>query len=77
MILKLKSKRAKTMFTKEDYISYFEEIEEMLKKGLVIYTDLLNELGNNAIRNKLYVIASEDMDAFKFIKEEKEKFITK
>ena len=40
------------MFTKDDYISYFSELEATLKKILTIYTDLLNELGDQAIRNR-------------------------
>ena len=63
------------MFTKDDYISYFSELEGTLKKILTIYTDLLNELGDQAIRNKLYAIATENIEAFKFIKEQKEKFV--
>ena len=62
------------MFTKEDYVSYFEEVEGILRKSLVIYTDLLNDLGNEAIRNKLYAASTESMETFKFMKREKEKF---
>ena len=56
------------MFTKDDYISYFSELEATLKKILTIYTDLLNELSDQAIRNTLYAIASENIETFKFIK---------
>ena len=62
------------MFTKDDYARYFSELEAVLKEAMVIYTDLLNELGDQAIRNKLYTLAAEDMEAFKFIKAQKEKF---
>ncbi len=62
------------MFTKEDYIGYFSELEGLFKKTLVTYTDLLNELGDQSVRNKLYVLASENMEAFNFIKTQKEKF---
>ena len=63
------------MFTKDDYINYFGEVETILKQSLIIYTDLLNELSDQAIRNKLYTLASEEMEAFNFIKTQKEKFI--
>lgn len=63
------------MFTKEDYINYFGELETILKEALVVYTDLLNELNDQAIRNKLYTLASEKMEAFNFIKAQKEKFV--
>lgn len=62
------------MFTKEDYSSYFNELEEMFKKTLVIYTDLLNELSDNAIRSKLFMLAAEDNDVFNFVTETKEKY---
>ncbi len=62
------------MFTKEDYSGYFNELEEMFRKTLVIYTDLLNELSDNAIRSKLFMLAAEDNDAFSFIAETKEKY---
>ena len=62
------------MFTKEDYLNYFDELLESFQKSLVIYTDILNELRDEAIRSKLYVITSEAMEGFKFIKELKNKF---
>ena len=62
------------MFTKEDFARYFEGLEGMFKETLVIYTDLLNEVGDQAIRNKLYTLAAEEMEAFKFVKEHKERF---
>jgi hypothetical protein len=62
------------MFTKEDYANYFNELEEIFKKTLVIYTDLLNDLSDNAIRSKLFMLAAEDDDAFSFVAETKEKY---
>jgi len=62
------------MFTKEDYTNYFNELEEIFKKTLVIYTDLLNDLSDVAIRSKLFMLASEDNDAFNFITETKAKY---
>ena len=63
------------MFTNEDHIAYFDELEEILKKTLVIYTDLLNELTDKAIRNKIYSISFENMEAFRYISANKKKFI--
>ncbi|MDD4183406.1 MAG: hypothetical protein PHT53_06270 [Candidatus Omnitrophica bacterium] len=62
------------MFTKEDYTNYFNELEETFKKSLVIYTDLLNDLSDAAIRSKLFMLASEDNDAFNFVTETKAKY---
>jgi len=62
------------MFTKEDYTNYFNELEEIFKKTLVIYTDLLNDLSDAAIRSKLFMLAAEDNDAFNFITETKAKY---
>jgi formiminotetrahydrofolate cyclodeaminase len=62
------------MFTKDDYINYFNEIEGIFKKNLEIYTDLLNELSDQAIRNKLFMLAEEDMETFTFIEEAKRKY---
>jgi hypothetical protein len=64
-----------TMFTKDDYLGYFSQIEDMLKQSISIYTDLLNELNDNAIKSKIDPLASESMDSFRFIKEQKEKFV--
>jgi hypothetical protein len=63
------------MFTKNDYIGYFSQIEDMLKKTVSIYTDLLNELNDSAIKSKIDPLAVESMDSFRFIKEHKEKFV--
>ena len=62
------------MFTDEDHIRYFDELEFLLKKTVIIYTDLLNELSDKSIKNKLSVLAQENMETFKFIKKQKEKF---
>lgn len=62
------------MFAREDYVNYFEELESMLKKTLVVYTDLFNELGNEAMKSKLFAMSAESMEAFRFIKDKKEKF---
>jgi hypothetical protein len=63
------------MFTKDDYTGYFSQIEDMLKKSISIYTDLLNELNDNAMKSKIDPLASESMDSFRFIKKQKEKFV--
>jgi len=61
------------MFTKDDYISYFEELETQLKETLVIYTDLLNEINDRSIRNKIMPISSENMQMYRYIKSLKDK----
>jgi len=65
------------MFTDEDYKNYFNELENIFKKSLTIYTDLLNELSDKSISSKLSPIIAESMEAFRFIKKYKEKFSPK
>ncbi len=62
------------MFTDEDYKNYFNVLEDIFKKSLTIYTDLLNELSDQALRSKLYAVTSENMEAFQSIKTHREKF---
>ena len=62
------------MFSKSDYYNYFDELEDQLKRAIVIYTDLLNELSDKSVRNKLYAMAQDNMDTFRFIKIQKDKF---
>lgn len=61
------------MFTKEDYKNYFQELENILKKSVVIYTDLINLIDDRSIHNRLHAMAREAMDNFRFIAEEKNK----
>lgn len=61
------------MFTKEDYQKYFTEIEHILSSQIVVYTDLINTTTNHSIKSKLLPLATEDMAAYKFIKQEKER----
>ena len=65
------------MFTDQDYRNYFDELENIVKKALTIYTDLLNEIGDQSVRNKLHPLTLESSDAFKFIRTQKEKFSSK
>ena len=65
------------MFTEQDYRNYFEELENIFKKALTIYTDLLNEVGDQAIRNKLHPVTLDNFEAFRFIKTRKEDFLSK
>lgn len=62
------------MFTKDDYINYFTSLEDLSKKALVIYTDLLNGLQDQAVYSKLYSIVLEEMETFKYLQEEKGRF---
>ncbi len=61
------------VFTKEDYQNYFTELEEIFSKNVIAYTDMINILNNQSIKSKLLPLATEDMNAYKFIKQEKEK----
>lgn len=63
------------MFTKGDYAEYMREIEDLIRECVVLYTDLLNELNDSAIKSKLEPLASESMEDFRYIKEQKEKFM--
>ena len=65
------------MFTDEDYRNYFNELENISKKALTIYTNLINELSDYSIRSKLYPIMLEDMEAFRFMRTYKKKFSSK
>jgi len=65
------------MLTDKDYQNYFSELEDMYKKMLLIHTDLINELIDQSIRNKLYAMVSEDETSFKVIREFKNKFFNK
>jgi len=62
------------MFTKEDYLAYFNELETIYKETIVIYTDLINELDNHSVRSKLSAMANDNMASYRFITKEKEKF---
>ena len=62
------------MFTKKDYLNYFDEAASLLAEAITVYTDLLTEVKDEAIRNKLYPLAAEDMDAFRFLKKQRERF---
>ena len=61
------------MFTKDDFKNYFEEIEDLFRKTLVVYTDLLNEVHDQSIRNKLLPLMTENMEAFRRTREKMEK----
>ncbi len=62
------------MFTKEDYTNYLKDLENIIKKSVVIYTDIINIIDERSIRNRLHAMAKESMDGYRFIVEEKEKF---
>lgn len=65
------------MLTNKDYQNYFIELEDIYKKMLLIYTDLINELVDQSVRNKLYAMVSEDETSFKVIREFRNKFFNK
>ncbi|MCQ9208785.1 MAG: hypothetical protein NG712_05350 [Omnitrophica bacterium] len=65
------------MFTEQDYRNYFDELENIFKKALTIYTDLLNEIGDQSVRNKLHPLTLESSEAFRFIRTQKGNFSSK
>lgn len=71
----MKWRKGKAMFTKDDYVKYFNEILTIMKEALCNYTDLVNELNDRATRSKLSSLMTEDREAFKFIKVQMEKFV--
>jgi hypothetical protein len=62
------------MFTDSDYVNYIDEVEALYRKAMVIYTDLLNELSDQSIRNKLFMLAQENMDFFDFLEDLKKRY---
>ena len=54
------------MFTREDYRNYLQELENIIKKSVVIYTDLINIIDERSIRNRLHAMAKESMEGFRF-----------
>ncbi|MCF7871185.1 MAG: hypothetical protein K9L95_04275 [Candidatus Omnitrophica bacterium] len=62
------------MFTKEDYLTYFDQLADIYRDSINTYTDLLNNVQDKVIRNKLLMAVSENMEAFRFIREERKKF---
>ena len=61
------------MFSKEDFLNYLEEAEELYRKNVEIYTDLLNVLEEKSLFNKLFMIANEDLTAFEYVQSAKTK----
>lgn len=62
------------MFSREDFHAYFEDIEAAFTKHIVLLTDILNEVSDNAVRNKLYAIAQDDIAVFENARAQKERF---
>ncbi|MBI4432148.1 MAG: hypothetical protein HY592_01515 [Candidatus Omnitrophica bacterium] len=61
------------MFSEDDFKGYFQETEDVIKKTLVFYTDLLNEVQDRAVRNKLLPLMTENVEMFRWLKKKKEK----
>lgn len=62
------------MFSRDTYREYFLELENKYRELLVIYTDLFNELDNKAVRSKISVLTSENLEAYRFTVSQREKF---
>lgn len=61
------------MFSEDDFKGYFQETEDVIKKTLFFYTDLLNEVQDRAVRNKLLPLMTENVEMFRWLKKKKEK----
>lgn len=57
------------MFSKKDYQGYLKEIDGILSKQVVLLTDVLNEVSDQAIYSRLYAIAEDDMRIFENVLE--------
>ena len=62
------------MFSKKDYQGYFQELESILSKQIVLLTDILNESSDKAVHSKLYAISLDDSGIFDDILVQKAKF---
>ena len=62
------------MFSKKDYLSYFEDLEGIFFRDIVLLTDILYEISDHAIHSKLYAISLDDIRIFDEILGQKEKF---
>ncbi len=62
------------MFTDMDFIEYLDELQTLCKRSLTITTDLMNDLNHQEVRSKIRVIANEDLESFRFLKNQKENF---
>jgi len=61
------------MFTKDDFVNYFSEMEATLRNMLVIYTDVLNEANDQSLKSRLFAITEESMASFETVQKLKEK----
>lgn len=62
------------MFSKEDYQNYFRDLEDVFSKQIILLTDILNEVSDQAVHSKLYAISLDDGGIFDDILIQKVKF---
>ncbi len=62
------------MFSNKDYRAYFQDIEDIFAKQIVLLTDILNEVSDPAVRSKLFAISLDDSGIFDDILVQKVKF---
>jgi hypothetical protein len=62
------------MFSKKDYQSYFQDLESILSKQIVLLTDILNEVSDKSVHSKLYAISLDDSGIFDDIRAQKARF---
>jgi len=55
------------VFTDRDFSEYYKEVGKILRDCLSIYTDLINQLDNRAIKSRLTVVTTECLEAYEFI----------
>jgi len=59
------------MFTQNDFQEYLMNTERQLSQILLVYTDMLNEIDEKAMRSKITSIMTESLEAYRFIKKKR------
>lgn len=62
------------MFLKEDYVGYFEELERSYGRLVTLYCEVMNNVGDRAVNSRLLAMTKNNMNAFRYVKQIKEKF---
>ena len=62
------------MFSNKDYQNYFQVLEDILSKQILLLTDILSEVSEPAVHSKLFAISLDDSAIFDDILIQKMKF---
>jgi hypothetical protein len=62
------------MFSKEDYLACFQDLEGVLAKQSLLLKDILNEVSDRTIHSKLHAIFLDDKRIFEEAMTQKKKF---